>query len=89
VSAEDGPVEFRMPDELRVGVYANLASFWFSEHEFTLDWAALDHRAGESVAAVCARVRIPVSLIFDVLRALNEVMTNYERIFGEIRRPGE
>jgi hypothetical protein len=26
-------------------------------------------------------------LVFDVLRALNEAMTGYESIFGEIRRP--
>ena len=34
-----------------------------------------------------ARVRIPTGLVFDVLRVLNEAMTRYEAIFGEIRRP--
>jgi hypothetical protein len=34
-------------------------------------------------------VRIPVGFIFDVLQGLNWVMTDYERNYGEIRRPGE
>jgi hypothetical protein len=37
---------------------------------------------------VVARVKIPVTLIYDVLRALNENMTRYEETFGEIQRPG-
>jgi hypothetical protein len=36
---------------------------------------------------VVARVKIPVTVLFDVLRALNENMTRYEQVFGEIRRP--
>jgi hypothetical protein len=37
---------------------------------------------------VVARVKIPVTVLFDVLRALNENMTRYESVFGEIKRPG-
>ena len=37
---------------------------------------------------VVARVKIPVTLVFDVIRALNEQMTAYEEQFGEIQRPG-
>ena len=36
---------------------------------------------------VVSRVKIPVTVLFDVLRALNENMTRYEQVFGEIRRP--
>jgi hypothetical protein len=36
---------------------------------------------------VTSRVKIPVTLIFDVVRALNENMTRYEETFGEIKRP--
>jgi hypothetical protein len=38
---------------------------------------------------VVTRVKIPVTLIFDVLRALNENMTLYEERYGEIQRPGQ
>jgi hypothetical protein len=34
---------------------------------------------------VTSRVRIPVTMIFDLIRALNETMTQYENVFGEIR----
>jgi hypothetical protein len=37
--------------------------------------------------SIVARVRVPTGLIFDVLRMLNKAMTDYEAIFGEIRRP--
>jgi hypothetical protein len=37
--------------------------------------------------SLVARVRLPTSLVFDVLRSLNHAMTRYEATFGEIRRP--
>jgi hypothetical protein len=36
---------------------------------------------------VVSRVRIPVTLIFDLIRTLNDNMTVYENVFGEIRPP--
>ncbi len=38
---------------------------------------------------VVARIKIPPTMIFDVLRTLNENMTNFENTFGPIQRPGE
>jgi hypothetical protein len=38
---------------------------------------------------VVARVKVPVTVVFDLIRALNENMTKYEERFGEIHRPGE
>ena len=37
---------------------------------------------------VVSRVRIPVTLLFEVLKALNTNMTGYESTFGPIRAPG-
>jgi hypothetical protein len=81
------------------GVYSNFVSIWHSPYEFTLDFAATqlprpaeaDDPEGGTVipCRVVARVRIPVTLAFDVIRALNENMTRYEATFGEIVRPGE
>jgi hypothetical protein len=42
---------------------------------------------GDGTVLVVARVRLPVALIFDVIRTLNDTMTEYEREFGEIRPP--
>ena len=36
---------------------------------------------------VVARVRLPVGLIFDIIKTINTDMTSYEATWGEIRRP--
>jgi len=83
---------YEVPPRLRVGAYANAARISFTQHEFTMDWAVMDEDVtgldvGERVAIVCARVRIPVGLIFEVLQGIKRAMTYYEHQFGEIRRP--
>ena len=70
---------------------------WYSPYEFALDWAlteAVEAKDPDDATSplrlpvsVVARVLVPTGLIFDVLRGLNEAMTSYEAIFGEIRRP--
>jgi hypothetical protein len=86
-----------VPEEQRGGEYANILAVWHTAHEFTLDFAATqppqrtdpnDENSPFVVPChVVSRVRIPVSVVFDVLRALNENMTRYENVFGEIQRP--
>jgi hypothetical protein len=89
--------DFDIPPEVRRGVYANSFNIWFSPYEFAFDWAVADEAKAEDpddpasplripIMGV-ARVRLPTSLVFDVLRGLNQAMTRYESIFGEIRRP--
>lgn len=94
--ADQPQVNFRMDvaDDLRGGVYANFLSIWHTSHEFTLDFASTElienHEEGVVVPArVTARVKIPPTLVFDLLRVLNENMTRYEKTYGEIHRPGE
>lgn len=87
-----------LPGELEGGVYANVLAAWHSAYEFTLDFAstgpmrtreAEDGLPGglEVPCRIVSRVKIPVPLVFDVIRTLNEEMTKYEAEFGEIRRP--
>ena len=38
---------------------------------------------GERTVLVVARVRLPVALIFDVIRTLNDTMTEYESVHGQ------
>ena len=89
---DDRPLEvtYEIPPRLRVGVYANTARISFSAFEFTLDWAVIEQEGGDlddgsRVAIVCSRVRIPVSLVFDVLQGINRAMTYYESRYGEIQ----
>ena len=90
-------LDITVPAEQEVGVYANLLAIWHTADEFTLDFAVKQPSevrdtadGGQEVhvpARVVARVRVPPGQIFEILRALNENMTHYERAFGEIRRP--
>jgi hypothetical protein len=82
---------------VRRGIYANTLTIWFSPYEFAFDWGLAERVEPEDPddpasplripILVVARGRLPTGLVFDVLRALNETMTRYEAIFGEIRRP--
>ena len=98
----DGPdreryLDFDTSSEAPRSVYANILVVWFSPYEFALDWGLTDPIVPEDPddpssplripVSFVARVRLPTSLVFDVLRSLNEAMTRYEAMFGEIRRP--
>jgi hypothetical protein len=96
--ADDRPTEFQIqvPNELEPGVYANFLSVWHTAYEFTLDFGVtqppqVDQEDPDAPVRVecrvVSRVKIPVTVLFDVLRALNENMTRYEQVFGEIKRP--
>lgn len=93
---DEKPVSFRIevPDEIQGGVYANMLSVWHTPHEFTLDFSATlpTENTEDGVVVPCrvtSRVKVPPTLLFDLLSALNENMTLYEEAFGEIKRPGE
>jgi Protein of unknown function (DUF3467) len=88
---------FDVPEEWRVGLYANNVNVWHSPYEFTLDFAVTEPPEAEDPEdptspltvpnSVVARIRIPVGLVFDVIRAINASMSSYEGLWGEIRRP--
>jgi hypothetical protein len=88
-------IEIYLPNELEPGVYSNMLAAWYTADEFTLDFAALQRpretEYGDAVAwaRVVTRVKVPTSGIFEMIRIMNEVMTRYERTFGEIRPPGD
>jgi uncharacterized protein DUF3467 len=96
-----GNAEFRLylPADLESGAYANFLAVWHTVHEFTLDFCSRQpprqeesEEADAAVVVQCrvvARVKIPPTLVFDVLQALNRSMTQYESVFGEIQRPGD
>jgi hypothetical protein len=77
------------------GVYANGLSVWHTVSEFTLDFvvnsqpqAPVQTDTGETVIRaphqLVARVRIPPGKVFDVIRAINDNLTNYEQTFGPL-----
>lgn len=82
-------VEIQMPDELVPGAYADFVAVWHSRESFTLDFAAMAGPAttrqspgGEQVtsgtARVVARVRIPPSQVFELMKALEKQLSQWE-----------
>ncbi len=81
-------LEVTAPEDALAGAYANFLNVWHTAHEFTLDFAATlpaegrlqEDGSAEVVipALVTSRVRVPPTLVFDIIRALNENMTEYE-----------
>jgi hypothetical protein len=96
MSAPERPVEFEItvPDELEGGVYANVLNVWHTPYEFTLDFGVLgpareppdEDEPIKVPVRVTSRVRVPPTILFDILRALNQNMTTYEMTFGTIQR---
>jgi Protein of unknown function (DUF3467) len=86
----------RSPSDVERGLYSNVLFTSHTGYEFTLDFAStqpvygLDENDDEVRGIPCrvvARIRIPVTIMFDVIRVLNAEMTRYESTFGEIRKP--
>lgn len=87
-----------VPEEQRGGTYSNFVSVWSTAYEFTLDFCATQPAImpedtaspDEPVTVPCtvvSRVRIPTTLIYEVFRALDDNLTAYERVWGEIQEP--
>jgi hypothetical protein len=89
--------QINVPMELEGGSYANFLTVWHTGHEFTLDFAATQPPQPQEpgnpqspVTVPCrvvSRVRIPPTMVFEILQALNTNMARYESTFGEIKRP--
>ena len=87
MAAEEPPdLDKEVPYELVPGVYANLLDVWQTPYEFTLDFGVLEPPE-ESPFRVVTRVRVPVTLIFEMLTRINRSMTVYERRYGSIVEP--
>lgn len=89
----------QVPPEQQVGVYAHSLGIWHTPHEFTLDFmvqeapvivpGAEDAPPPVQRLRVAARVRVPPTVLFELIRAVNHNLGLYEERFGKIRRPGE
>ena len=85
-------IQLNVPPEKIAGHYANVVSVWNTPYDFAIDFCINQpYAAGpDSMAAqVVARVRIPPTLVFALIRALNENLGQYEETYGPIRQPGE
>lgn len=83
-----------VPPGMENGVYSNLCSVWHGPHDFTLDFAVTaqaEQEPGEVVvpARVAARIKIPLTMAQDLLRALATQVSKFEEAAGPIRKPGD
>lgn len=93
---KDRPVHFRIevPAALENGQFANFLSVWSGPHEFTLDFAVTGQpeQTDEQVVVptrVVSRIKVPLSLADDILRALAQTVTQFESAAGRIYKPGD
>lgn len=83
-----------VPPEKAGGVYADFVSLWHSDDVFTLDFAAVtsppqavvdpmtQEQSVQVAAQVVSRVRIPPGQVFEIMKALEQHLTEWERSTG-------
>ena len=76
-------ITFEIRPEIEKGVYSNVAGIAHSKNEFIFDFALIV--PGKSVASVHSRVITNPEHAKQFLIALEENISKYEKIFGEIK----
>ncbi|HXU97780.1 MAG TPA: DUF3467 domain-containing protein [Jiangellaceae bacterium] len=82
-----------MPDEQVPGVFADFVSVWHTNDVFTFDFAALARpptlvegddgtKVTTAQAQIVARVRVPPSQVFEIMKALERQLTAWEQATG-------
>src|SRR5215467_2950665 len=83
---------------LAAGSYANGLAIWHTLHEFTFDFFVSSQppaegrtKSGEVVIRaphrLVARVRVPPTSVFDIIRTISQNFALYEQKFGSSRTP--
>ncbi len=72
-------LNIQMPAELIGGVYANFANVSFSQYEFTLTFARIEHEVeeGDVPGAVVARVNVSPRFVPELIAALEDSWSKY------------
>ena len=63
-----------------VGVYANFANISFSDYEFTLTFARIDHEVedGDIPGVVVSRVNMSTKFMHELLEAMNDAYSKWQ-----------
>lgn len=79
--AESGErrLNIHLPPELIGGAYANFANITFSQYEFTLTFARIEHEVeeGDVPGAVVARVNASPKFVEELIAALEDSWSKY------------
>jgi len=79
----DAQLQIELKEEVAQGTYANLAIITHSSSEFILDFIKV--MPGMPKANVQSRIILAPEHAKRLLRALEENITKYERVFGPVR----
>src|SRR5215467_2269336 len=77
--SDERRLNIQMPAELIGGTYANFANVSFSQYEFTLTFARIEHEVeeGDVPGAVVARVNASARFIPELIAALQDSWSKY------------
>ena len=83
----NGQLQIELKEEVAQGTYANLAIITHSSSEFILDFVRV--MPGMPKAGVQSRIVLAPEHAKRLLRALEENIGKYERVFGPVRMSDE
>jgi Protein of unknown function (DUF3467) len=80
----DRQLNIQMEADQMGGVYANFANITFSDYEFTITFARLDHgiEEGDIPGVVVARVNLSQQFTGELLAALQDAWSKYTTVKG-------
>jgi hypothetical protein len=83
--AKKGQLNIKLDDDTAKGAYANVAIVHNNDAEFVFDFVFMEPQRGQGrvVSRVIANPRTAKRLLL----GLNELVSNYEKRFGEIQLP--
>ena len=78
--AQDRQLNIHLPPEHLAGVYANFANVSFSDYEFTITFARIEHEVeeGDVPGAVVARVNMTSRFMRELLDAMNDAYGKWD-----------
>ena len=83
-SSPERQLNIQIAEEHLAGTYANFANITFSDYEFTLTFARIDHEVeeGDIPGVVVARVNMSTKFAKELLEALQDSWSKYATVRG-------
>jgi hypothetical protein len=86
---DEDEVIITVPVEMQAGVWANWAVVNESEHEFTIDFARVDHSVDPNVGVVVGRIGMSPRMLRQLLDRLEKAWSAFnENLAEELRLAG-
>ena len=80
----DRHINIQVSPEMMAGVYANFANITFSDYEFTITFARIDHEVeeGDVPGVVVTRVNMSQQFMKELLAAMQDSYSKYTTVKG-------